>query len=330
MLRIVNAAAARRPRRIVLRLGGVFIVLLATAANTALGQPPMMRPLMTPPPVPPTASGGSMIFSDGGEAAAPPAENVPCQYQVSAEPDEAGQEMPGAPPDECGGQQPGDWEPICPPPNYCPWLSKLGFRHSYTHGRSVGWGWPLVGTSWLNRPIYVGADLGPIWMTRGPQSDVRPDADLLGGIFIGYDWDYYWGSEFQYEYATPDLKNPNSPVQNRTHRLVTWNYSLMYYPFGDSALRPYWRFGAGDTHFDIPQADGSRFDEWLFTLPIGIGLQYPIQRWLAARTEFTDNICFGADGVNSQHLLTWTFGLEWRFGFHQESYWPWNPSSHLY
>ena len=39
---------------------------------------------------------------------------------------------------------------------YMPVITCLGLRHSTTHGRNVGVGWPMVGTSWLNRPYYVG------------------------------------------------------------------------------------------------------------------------------------------------------------------------------
>jgi Outer membrane protein beta-barrel domain len=330
MLRFVNVVAAYCRRRNFLRLGGALVAMLATSAGAALGQTPM-RQMLSPPSTSPSTPEGSMIFSDRGAPEAPPASNAPYEYLLNSEAGSPGKAMPGGPPDDFGGPPPGEGEPNCPPPpSYCPWLTKLGFRHSYTHGRNVGWGWPMVGSSWLNRPFYAGAELGPIWMTRGPDSDVRGDTDLLGGLFIGYDWDYYWGSELQYEYATPNLVNHNATPLTRSNRLVTWNYSLMYYPWGDSTLRPYWRFGIGGTDFDVPQPGGPSNDATLLTFPVGIGLQYPIQRWLAARTELTDNYCVEGHGLNSQHLITWNLSLEWRFGFHKESYWPWNPSSHLW
>ena len=54
------------------------------------------------------------------------------------------------------------------------------------------------------------------------------------------------------------------------------------------------------------------------------------EEWLAARTEFTDQLAIGNTGVATQHDLTLTFGLEWRFGVHPRSYWPWNPSRHIW
>jgi hypothetical protein len=169
-----------------------------------------------------------------------------------------------------------------------------------------------------------------MWMTTRLEDSVGRDADVIGSLFIGWDWDYYWGSEFQLAYATPELSNSSASEADRNDRMVHWNYSLMYYPWGDSAIRPYWRLGAGDSKFDFPNDDGFRHDEWLFTIPVGIGLKYPLQRWLAARTEFTDLISWGGHGVGSQHNLTLNFGLECRFGVRPKSYWPWNPSRYIW
>lgn len=104
----------------------------------------------------------------------------------------------------------------------------------------------------------------------------------------------------------------------------------MYYPWGDSAIRPYWRWGIGSTHIDFPRDDGSRHDEWLLTFPIGIGVKYPIRRWLALRADLTDQLSFGDSDVRTQNNLTLTCGLEWRFGVHPRSYWPWHPSRYIW
>jgi hypothetical protein len=209
-------------------------------------------------------------------------------------------------------------------------MSRLGFRHSVTHGRDVGWGWPMRGTSWLNRPLYVGFTVGPMWLTSKPIPGVERDKDVIGAIFFGWDWDYYWGSEILYSYATPELRNTSVEGNPKSDRLVHWDYSFLYYPWGDSTLRPYWRFGIGNTKFDVPFSDGRRRDEWLLSTPWGIGLKYPVRRWLTTRVEFNDQLSWSSGPIDTQHNLTLNFGLEFHFGGHRKSYWPWNPSDEFW
>jgi hypothetical protein len=175
----------------------------------------------------------------------------------------------------------------------------------------------------------VGADLGPVWVTHPPQDNITDDVDLLGGLYAGYECDYYWGAELAVQRATPELFNEDDRDAERGDRRMYWTASMLYYPWGDSMFRPYWRCGIGAMEIDFPTDDGRR-DEALWAVPIGVGLKYPIRRWLATRAEFTDNIGLGNDGIATQHDLTLTFSLEWRFGAHHRSYWPWNPSRHIW
>jgi hypothetical protein len=217
------------------------------------------------------------------------------------------------------------------PPTYClRCLGWLGLRHSHTHGRHVGLGGPFVGTSWRNRPFYAGAELGTLWIIRSQGDEESRDTDVFGGAIFGWDWDHFWGSELRFDWATPELVNRDHPDADRTDSLFAWSANFLYYPWGDSKFRPYWRWGLGGTRFDFPVDDDQRRDEWLFTMPIGVGLKYPFRRWLAARAEFTDQFSIGSDGLPTQHNLTLTFGLECRFGVHPKSYWPWNPSRHIW
>jgi hypothetical protein len=217
------------------------------------------------------------------------------------------------------------------PPTYClHCIGWLGLRHSETHGRHVGLGAPFVGTSWLNRPYYVGAELGTLWIMRSQDDHVSRDTDVIGGVFVGWDWDHFWGSELRFDWATPELINSAAPDADRTDSLFAWNANFMYYPWGDSKFRPYWRWGLGTTRFDFPTEAGTRRDEWLVTMPIGIGMKYPIRRWLTTRAEFTDQFSIGSDGLPTQHNLSLTFGLECRLGAHPRSYWPWNPSRRIW
>jgi hypothetical protein len=217
-----------------------------------------------------------------------------------------------------------------PPSIFWPSPRWLGLRHSSTHGRHVGRGSPLAATSWKNRPFYVGGELGTIWLHEPIADNISEDVDVFGGFFLGCDFDHYWGLELRFDWATPELKNSEARDADRTDSLFIWNYSFLYYPWGDSLVRPYWRAGIGDTRFDFPLDDGSRHDEWLLTFPLGFGVKYPVKRWLAARAELCDQLAIGRDEFETQHNLTLTFGLEWHFGAHPRSYWPWNPDRHIW
>lgn len=216
------------------------------------------------------------------------------------------------------------------PRGYTPVMSWLGLRHSHTNGRNVGLGRPLVGTSWLNRPYYWGGEIGTLWMTRSLADGVSRDSDAFGGVFFGWDWDHFWGSELRFDWSTPELKNSLAPDAPRTDSLFMWNCSFMYYPWGDSYVRPYWRWGIGNTHVDFPTQWGTRQDEWLVMFPISWGVKYPVRRWLAARAELTDQLAIGQGDIPTQHNLTLTFGLEWHFGVRPKSYFPWYPSRHFH
>jgi hypothetical protein len=209
-------------------------------------------------------------------------------------------------------------------------LSWLGLHHSSLNGRNVGMGEPLVGTSWLNRPYYVGFDYGTLWVTQPPIDEVRTDTDFYGGLYAGCELDYYWGVELSVQRATPELVNLRAPNAVRGDREMIWTANLMYYPWGDAWFRPYWRTGIGGMAIDFPNNSGVRLDETLWAFPIGVGMKWPLERWLAARAELTDQIGIGNSGIDMQHDLTFTFALEWRLGARPRSYWPWNPSRHIW
>jgi len=209
-------------------------------------------------------------------------------------------------------------------------FSMLGLRHSHTHGRHVGRGRPLAGTSWRNRPFYVGGEVGTLWLTESINDHISRDTDTFGGIFVGWDWDHYWGTELGIHRATPELVNRTEPDAQRGDRLMIYSASFLYYPWGDARWRPYARWGVGGTEIDFPDDDGHRRDETLWTMPIGIGVKYPWRRWLAGRAEFADRLAFGKEGIATQHNLSFTIGLEWHFGAKPRTYWPWNPDRHIW
>jgi hypothetical protein len=237
-------------------------------------------------------------------------------------PTSAPQHYPG-PTSDSEFEHAAEWPFIWPQPQW------FGLRHSSTHGRNVDRGEPFVGTSWRNRPLYVGAHIGPMWFTESLDDEISTDVDVFGGIFAGWDADHYWGHELRFDWATPEFRNSEARDADRADSLFAWNFSFLYYPWGDAKFRPYWRAGIGNTHIDYPIADDDRHHEWLLTFPLGIGVKYPVRRWLAARAELTDYLSLD-DDLPTQHNVALTIGLEWRFGAHPSSYWPWHPGRHIW
>jgi hypothetical protein len=209
-----------------------------------------------------------------------------------------------------------------------PWdhfFREMRFHHSSIDGRSFRER-PIHGTSWLNRPFHVGVATGGFFMTQGPQDDVRNDNDLFGAVHLGWDWDYYWGLEGRIGRATPELINRNAPTVSRSDSLMVTDISLLYYPQGDTVVRPYLRAGIGWTDFDVPNDDGTISEASPFTIPFGLGVKWPVRRWLAARLELVDNLAIADSAVKVQNNVTLVFGMEYRWGAKPKSYWPWDSS----
>ena len=68
--------------------------------------------------------------------------------------------------------------------------------------RHVGFGEPLVGTSWLNRPFHAGWLVGGLFGDDLIAGQVDQDEDIFGGYRLGWDFDHYWGSELRFAFAT--------------------------------------------------------------------------------------------------------------------------------
>ena len=224
------------------------------------------------------------------------------------------------------GYRPGDWlgclkQSLWPP---------AGLRHSTTHGRAIGRGAPLGGTSWLNRPFHVGWFAGTMWGDDLLKNQVGQHNTFFGGYQFGWDHDHYWGTQLRLSMASPELQNQTQTQFHRSGRILLCDADLLYYPWGDSRVRPYFLLGAGLGRFDFRDELGVRHIDTSFTLPLGVGIKHHFRRWLSLRVEAIDNLALaGGDGV-TQHNLSLAAGVELHFGARRTSYWPWDPSRHLW
>jgi hypothetical protein len=202
-----------------------------------------------------------------------------------------------------------------------PWFSHSDPNDPYRH---IGVGQPLIGTSWRNRPWFAGAFYGGI-ITEDLTTGVDQSDTAFGGFRIGIDFDHYWGVEFRYAFAAPELTDGDGGAIGNGHsRANIIDVSLAYYPWGDARWRPYFLVGLGFQTFRFYNAQDERVSESLASIPLGIGLKYYCAPWFILRFDVTDNIALGNDHLDGMHNLSLMLGAECRFGGPHQSYFPWH------
>ena len=190
-------------------------------------------------------------------------------------------------------------------------------------------------TSWLNRPYEFSLETGAFVMGSRLSSNNSRNNDILAAASLGWDWDHYWGSQARFAWTSPELTSNVDPVNvnnnsnNNSNNVFIYDLSLMYYPWGDSRVRPYYRAGLGLTDISFINESGLREDNSLFTMPLGIGMKYQAERWMAFRAEAVDNITFGQNSASTMHNFTLTVGFECRYGGRQTGGWS-SPSKKNY
>jgi len=211
------------------------------------------------------------------------------------------------------------------------WVRHFGFKHSSTHARHVGRGLPLEGTSWMNRPYHVDWFSGPLLGDDLVANRVAQDNELFGGLRIGWDFDYYWGLEARFGWSNPNVQfTEPQPVADNGSYFVS-DISVVYYPWGDSKIRPYMLLGAGMAQIDFVDSANVNFNTTLFTTPFGCGVRFRQTPWLVWRFEILDNLSYGADGVDTMNNISLTAGMELRLGSRPtSSYWPWRSSRKIW
>ncbi len=210
------------------------------------------------------------------------------------------------------------------------WMRHFGFRHSSSEGRYAHKGVPLEGTSWLNRPYHADWFVGSLLGDELIAGRVDQNNELIGGVRIGFDFDYYWGLEWRFGWSHPDsgVISEFDSLQNGTYFIS--DIDLKYYPWGDTVVRPYWLLGLGMASISFRDDTEVGRDVTLATMPFGTGVEFHQWPWLVWRFEVLDNLAFGADGVETLNNFSLTAGMEYRFGAKPQSYWPWRSSRRIW
>ena len=204
-------------------------------------------------------------------------------------------------------------------------LRHWGFRHSSTHGRHVGRGLPLERTSWMNRPFHIDWFSGPLLSDQLVPNQVGQNNDVFAGLRVGWDIDYYWGLEGRFGWSSPLLDQNITSDQIEGNYFVS-DFDVVYYPWGDSKVRPYFLAGMGLAQVETLNPNGQTQDVTLLGMPFGMGIRFLQTPWLAWRLEMLDNLAWGNDGVQTMNSFSFTAGMEIRLGARRGSYWPWRSS----
>lgn len=196
--------------------------------------------------------------------------------------------------------------------------------------RHLGLGFPLEGTSWLNRPFHVGWLFGGLLGGELIEDRVEEEGDMFGGYRLGWDFDHYWGTEARMAFSHLDVVDAGSFVSDRTARNHFYDLNLLYYPWGDSRWRPFVSAGVGIARIRFQDDLGLGNNETLLHIPLGMGCKYYFRNWLAVRFTMADNISVAAGELKSLHQLSITGDVEVHFGGRRTSYFPWNSNLHLW
>jgi hypothetical protein len=228
------------------------------------------------------------------------------------------------------------WEPLVADGAECEeplrpfdWMRHWGFHHSSTEGRYVDRGLPLQHSSWLNRPYHADWFVGPVLMDSTDGGRVAQHNDLFGGLRLGWDFDYFWGLEWRIGWSDPSIFSETLAGEIDGAYMVS-DIDLVYYPWGDTRVRPYFQVGLGVTEITTIHEDGFGQETYLLSMPFGLGIQFPFTHWLAGRLEIMDNLAFGNDGVDTMNNFSFTAGMEMRLGARPNSYWPWRSSRNIW
>lgn len=210
-----------------------------------------------------------------------------------------------------------------------PWHNTLFSHGWFVHTdpndphRAIGWGEPLVGTSWRNRPWYVGAFLGGIFNGDLISGHVRQNNSALAGIRFGHDFDHYWGIEGRFGYSNPHLTQPDGTPQGVSRNYLA-DVELLYYPWGDSTWRPYLTIGLGQATFRFTDDQNRSIHESLLSMPIGCGFKYFHSPQTTIRFDLVENFAFGSHTIDNQANLSLMAAVEFHFGGRRPSYFPWH------
>jgi Outer membrane protein beta-barrel domain len=183
----------------------------------------------------------------------------------------------------------------------------------------------LDGASWENEPYHLDWFLGAMRGTEIIHDRVDQNVGVVGGFRLGWDFDLNWGLETRLGFSSLEDQPEAAPLYGSADKVILWDTSVLYYPWGDSRCRPYWTLGLGLSEFRFSDEFGNPIRRNLLEMPFGLGLKYRWHDWVTLRADVTDNLAFGSSGLETMNNISFTTGMEFHFGGCHKNYWPWEP-----
>jgi hypothetical protein len=232
-------------------------------------------------------------------------------------------------------QPPGEaWQPTPVDPELPAAANELTWRECITRAclphrdpndpqRHLGLGDPLTNTSWRNRPLYVSLFAGGLIGDELQEGIVSQGGGFMAGGRFGGDFDHYWGLETRLAFSDVQTNFAAGGGYGQS-RDSFFDASLLYYPWGDSRWRPYATVGLGVANYRYALANGTKISASGMEIPWGGGLKYLLRPNLALRFDLIDNLSFeGGSRSDRMHNISFTGGIELRFGGRRTSYGSW-------
>ncbi len=179
---------------------------------------------------------------------------------------------------------------------------------------------------WTHRPLFMGLYAGGVWGNELIDEEIQMEGGAEGGIRFGMLLAPAWEAEVRIGQAFPDIVHIQGDRLRRDADVWLIDGSLVWSLLRSSRCRVFLRTGGGTGLLAFHNVQGVQIDKSVFSLPVGVGIKYRIDDWIAVRMDLADTILFGSGtGLETNHLISFTGGAEIRFGGTRKSYWPWSP-----
>jgi len=206
---------------------------------------------------------------------------------------------------------------------------------------------PVPWANWTAYPLSIGCFAGAV--NGGPliADWVGTTTGFDGGWRAGWDFGPSFGGEMRMAFGAPKLYDsyradqaltaldtadglrPNDPrrsrFDDRLAELFQWDVDILYYPWGETRLRPYFLTGMGLSNISFTDRLDQNYQTTSLSLPLGMGVKYLCSQQLSVRVDLLDDIALSSNHLQTQQNVSLTAGVELRFGGSRKVYWPWDP-----